>query len=109
MTSKEHTQEHHNSLRDLHSPCTIYRVQKTTTHTMYTKDGLKHRVEGPAMIAGDKEWFYIDGYLKTPKQHALYRELLNNYGPSSKEEAYYSKASESPTSIYTLSATSTSV
>ena len=103
MTSQEHTEEVTYSYRDLHSPCTIYRVQKTTTHTMYTKDGLKHRVDGPAMIAGDKEWFYIDGYLKTPNQHKLYRELLNNYGPSSKEEGYYSKAMESTTSIYTLS------
>ena len=55
------------------------------------------------MIAGDKEWYYIDGYLKTPKQHALYKDLLNNYGPSSKEEGYYNAASTSTTGIYTLS------
>jgi len=116
MTSKEHTQEANNSLRDLHSPCTVYRVQETSTHTLYTKDGLKHRVDGPAMIAGDKEWFYIDGYLKTPKEHATYKELYNNYendpiytsmGVDIKaEELYYLMASESTTSIYTLSTTS---
>ncbi len=70
---------------------------------MYTKDGLKHRVDGPAMISGDKEWYYIDGYLKTPTQHALYRDLLNSYGPSSKEEGYYTQAMCRPTGIYTVS------
>ena len=103
MTSKEHTQEANNNHRDLHSPCTIYRVQKTSTHTMYTKDGMKHRVEGPAMIAGDKEWYYIDGYLKTPNQHTLYRQLLSSYSTYTNEETYYDAASTSTTGIYALS------
>ena len=111
MTSKEHTQEVANSRKDSGNVLTIYRVQKTSTHTLYTKDGKKHRLNGPAMIAGDKEWFYINGYIKTPKEHALYKELYNNYdtnAPSSIEETYYSKASESPTSIYTTTEVTTS-
>ena len=70
---------------------------------MYTKDGLKHRVDGPAVIAGDSEWYYIDGYLKTPTQHNLYRQLLSSYETSSSEEAYYTQAMCRPTGIYTTS------
>ncbi len=118
MTSKEHTLEVKHSTEDLKSPSTIYRVQRYDHYTIYTKNGMKHRVNGPAMTIGDKEWFYINGYLKTPKEHATYKELYNNYendpiytsmGVDIKaEELYYLMASESPTSIYTLSATSTS-
>jgi len=119
MTSKEHTLEVKHSTEDLKSPSTIYRVQRYDHYTIYTKDGMKHRVNGPAMTIGDKEWFYINGYLKTPKEHATYKELYNNYendpiytsmGVDIKaEELYYLMASESPNSIYTLSDTSTSV
>ena len=117
MTSKEHTQTVKDSSEDLKSPCTIYRVQRYGHYTIYTKNGEKHRVNGPAMTIGDKEWFYINGLIKTPDEHKLYKELYNNYendpiytsmGVDIKaEELYYLMASESPTSIYTLSATST--
>ena len=113
MTSKEHTQEVTHSTEDLKSPTTIYRVQRYGHYTIYTKDGMKHRVNGPAMTIGDKEWFYIDGYLKTPEEHKLYKELYNNYEGDpiytssgvdiKQEELYYLMASESSTSIYTLS------
>lgn len=105
MTSKEHTQEVTHSRRDLESPSTIYRVQRYDHYTIYTKDGMKHRVNGPAMTIGDKEWFYINGYLKTPKEHATYKELYNNYETDTSEELYYTMADQSTTSIYTLSST----
>ena len=111
MTSKEHTQTVKNVKVDRESPGTIYRVQRYDHYTIYTKNGEKHRVNGPAMTIGDKEWFYIDGYLKTPSQHRLYKELYNNYENDpvytsmgvdiKQEELYYLMASESPTSIYT--------
>ena len=123
MNSKEHTQSVKDSNEDLKSPSTIYRVQRYDHYTIYTKNGQKHRVNGPAMTIGDKEWFYINGYLKTPKEHATYKELYNNYenDPTyttsgvdiKQEELYYLMASESATSIYTVTgtkdATSTSV
>ena len=94
---------------------TIYRVQRYDHYTIYTKNGFKHRVNGPAMTIGDKEWFYINGYLKTPKEHATYKELYNNYENDpvytsmgvdiKQEELYYLMASESPTSIYTVTGT----
>ena len=120
MTSKEHTQTVKNVKVDRESPGTIYRVQRYDHYTIYTKNGEKHRVNGPAMTIGDKEWFYIDGLLKTPKEHKLYKELYNNYandptyytsttGDITQEELYYQMASESPTSIYTTTTTSTSI
>ena len=111
MTSKEHTQTVKNVKLDRESPGTIYRVQRYGHYTIYTKDGMKHRVNGPAMTIGDKEWFYIDGFLKTPNQHRLYKELYNNYENDpvytsmgvdiKQEELYYLMAMESTTSIYT--------
>ena len=120
MNSKQHTQQIKDELKDAmdsdFGTNTIYRVQRYDHYTIYTKNGFKHRVNGPAMTIGDKEWFYINGYLKTPKEHALYKELYNNYdedAPSTIEDGYYTKASESPTSIYILTpnevTTSTSV
>ncbi len=119
MTSKEHTQTVKDSNEDLKSPSTIYRVQRYGHYTIYTKNGQKHRVNGPAMTIGDKEWFYIDGLIKTPKEHKLYKELYNNYENDpiytsmgveiKQEELYYLMASESPTSIYTVTTPTTSV
>ena len=103
MNSEEHTQTVKENSEDLRASCTIYRVQQTSTHTMYTKDGMKHRVDGPAMISGDKEWYYIDGYLKTPNQHTLYRQLLSSYDTCANEEFYYTQAMCRPTGIYTTS------
>ena len=105
MTSEEHTQEVTHSRRDLESACTIYRVQQTSTHTMYTKNGMKHRIDGPAMIAGDKEWFYVNGYLKTPEEHASIKALNTTYSTTlSNEEFAYTQAMCRPTGIYTVSA-----
>ena len=118
MTSAEHTKEVQNSYEDLHTDQDVYRVQRYDHYTIYTKNGMKHRVHGPALSIGDKEWFYINGYLKTPDEHATYRSLHNSYSNApiytsmgvdiKEEELYYLMASESPTSIYTTtSATST--
>ena len=119
MNSKEHTQSVKDSNEDLKSPSTIYRVQRYGNYTIYTKDGMKHRVNGPAMTIGDKEWFYIDGYLKTPNEHKTYKSLYNNYENDpvytsmgvdiKQEELYYLMAKESPTSIYTTRVTTSTI
>ena len=84
--------------------CTIYRVQQTATYTIYTKDGLKHRVDGPAVIAGDEEWYYLNGTLKTPDEHKHFKSFSDGLnGLSSKEEMYYTQALCRPTGIYTTS------
>lgn len=97
----------------------VYRVQRHSNYTIYTRNGLKHRVHGPALTIGDMEYYYINGTIYTKAQHKTYRELHNSYSNApiytsmgvdiKEEELYYLMASESPTSIYTmpLSATST--
>lgn len=118
MNSKEHTQTVKDSKEDLQSPSNIYRVQRYGNYTIYTKNGQKHRVHGPAMTIGDKEWFYINGYLKTPDEHKTYKSLHNSYSNApiytsmgvdiKEEELYYLMAKESPTSIYTVPTSATS-
>ena len=108
-TSKETLNRTHN----------IYRVQRHSNYTIYTKNGLKHRVHGPALTIGDMEYYYVNGTHYTRDEHKTYTSLHNSYSNApiytsmgvdiKEEELYYLMASESPTSIYTmpLSATST--
>ena len=58
----------------------IYRVVRADTHTIYTKNGLKHRANGPALSIGDSEWYYVNGSPVTREQHDTYRELNIAYG-----------------------------
>ena len=97
----------------------VYRVQRHSNYTIYTKNGLKHRVHGPALTIGDMEYYYVNGSIYTKAQHNTYKSLHKSYSNApiytsmgvdiQEEELYYLMASESPTSIYTmpLSATST--
>ena len=97
----------------------VYRVQRHSNYTIYTKNGLKHRTHGPALTIGDMEYYYVNGSIYTKAQHNTYKSLHKSYSNApiytsmgvdiQEEELYYLMASESPTSIYTmpLSATST--
>jgi hypothetical protein len=58
----------------------IYRVTVADTYTIYTKNGQKHRVNGPALSIGGKDWYYIEGTPVTSEEHATYRELNEAYG-----------------------------
>ena len=58
----------------------IYKVTVADTYTIYTKNGQKHRANGPALSIGDKDWYYIEGTPVTSVEHATYRELNKAYG-----------------------------
>ena len=58
----------------------IYEVTKADTYTIYTKNGVKHRANGPALSIGDSEWYYVNGTHVTTEEHATYRELNTAYG-----------------------------
>ena len=58
----------------------IYEVTKADTYTIYTKNGVKHRANGPALSIGDKDWYYVNGTPVTTEEHATYRELNTAYG-----------------------------
>ena len=65
--NKEHSQD-------------IYEVTVRDTFTIYTKNGLKHRANGPALSIGDTDWYYINGDPVTREEHDTYRELNTAYG-----------------------------
>lgn len=58
----------------------IYKVTSRDTYTIYTKNGQKHRANGPALSIGDSDWYYIEGTPVTTEEHATYRELNTAYG-----------------------------
>ena len=71
----------------------IYKVTVADTYTIYTKNGVKHRANGPALSIGDKDWYYIEGNPATSEEHATYRELNESYG--SETDALYVKTTPS--------------
>ena len=75
-----------------------YQVTKADTHTIYTKNGLKHRANGPALSIGDSEWYYVNGAPVTREQHEVYRELNTAYGTET--DALYTRVTPS-TSVTT--------
>ena len=54
----------------------VYRVQRHSNYTIYTKNGLKHRVHGPALIIGDMEYYYVNGSIYTKEQHNTYKSVF---------------------------------
>ena len=76
----------------------VYKVTVQDTHTIYTKNGLKHRANGPALSIGDSEWYYVNGAPVTREQHDTYRELNIAYGDET--DALYTKTTPS-TSVTT--------
>lgn len=45
----------------------IYRVQKGDNFSLYTKNGLNHNINGPALNINKEEYFYINGESLTCK------------------------------------------
>lgn len=79
----------------------IYRVQSNDTYTLYTRNGVKHNVNGPALIIGGTEWYYINGESFTKDMHTRYIDLYKAYeGDPAVEDALYTKASTSTDGIY---------
>ena len=77
----------------------IYKVTVTDTYTIYTKNGQKHRANGPALSIGDKDWYYIEGTPVTSEEHDTYRELTTAYGTET--DALYTKTTPT-TSVTTV-------
>ena len=93
---------HNQPKRDIPTSKGIYRVQQADTYTMYTKDGLKHRTNGPALIIGEAEYFYINGEHYTQDEHSEYRKAATAYGGQSvwSEEYAYSQALSAKNNTY---------
>lgn len=77
----------------------IYRVQEKETYTLYTKNGLKHRVEGPALTIDDHNYYYINGEHLTMGEHQHYCKAHKAYCNNNEEE-YYNLAKQSLSGIY---------
>jgi len=73
----------------------IYKVTVRDTYTIYTKNGVKHRANGPALSIGDSDWYYIEGTPVTTEEHATYRELNTAYGTET--DALFIKTTTTPT------------
>lgn len=79
----------------------IYRVQNQDTYTLYTKNGLKHRIDGPALIIDDHNYYYINGEHLTMGEHANWCETHMSYDrQTGTEEEYYDLAMQSSDGIY---------
>ena len=80
----------------------VYRVQSNETYTLYTKNGVKHSVNGPALTIGtDSKWYYIDGKSFTEEEHTRYIELYKAYEGDPLDEAIcFNKASTSSDGIF---------
>ncbi len=79
----------------------VYRVQKGANYTLYTKNGKKHNLNGPALKIEEDEWFYVKGEKFTLSQWTNYVSLYKAYeGCPSTEKDYFMKASESSDGIY---------
>ena len=111
-------EDSHNPTETLTESNNVYRVQRHSNYTIYTKNGLKHRTHGPALTIGDMEYYYVNGTHYTKEQHNTYKSLHKSYSNApiytsmgvdiQEEELYYLMASESPTSIYTVPTSTTS-
>ena len=79
----------------------VYRVQSGANYTLYTKNGKKHNLNGPALKIEEDEWFYVKGENFTWNQWTDYVALYTAYEESpSIEKGYFAKASESSDGIY---------
>lgn len=79
----------------------VYRVQKGENYNLYTKNGKKHNLNGPALTIGEEEWYYVNGENYTCAQWSNYVTLYNSYEKDSLEEEYnFAKAADSPDGIF---------
>lgn len=79
----------------------IYRVQSGESHRVYFRNGVKHRAQGPALVIGEEEYFFVDGSGFTKDEHENYKRSYNAYTTEPEhEEACYKAALESSDGIY---------
>lgn len=79
----------------------IYRVQKSPSYSLYTKNGSNHRMHGPALTIGKNEYFYINGKRLTLSGHEDYvRSYLIHEEGYKLEKKFFEKALESSDGIF---------
>jgi len=79
----------------------IYRVQKGENYSLYTKNGKKHNLNGPALTIESDEYYYVKGERYTWSQWTDYVALYASYEESPDiERECFVKASNSPDGIY---------
>jgi hypothetical protein len=79
----------------------IYRVQKSPSYSLYTKNGANHRIHGPALSIGESQYFYIKGKRLTLSGHEDYvRSYLIHEDSYQMEKEYFEKALESSDGIF---------
>jgi hypothetical protein len=59
-----------------------WRIQGNDTYTMFTRNGKKHNVMGPALIIGLDEYYYVNGKEFSYTQWTDYTSGLKAYEPS---------------------------
>lgn len=79
----------------------VYRVQKGENYSLYTKNGKKHNLNGPALVIGEDEHFYVEGEEFTYTQWTDYVSSYTAYEKSpSIEKNCFINAIDSPDGIY---------
>lgn len=79
----------------------IYRVQEGDNFSLYTKNGKKHNLNGPALTIGDEEWYYVNGESYTWSQWTDHVALHKSYDEDPLfEKERFTKASDSPDGIF---------
>ncbi len=79
----------------------VYRVQSGDNYTLYTKNGKKHNLNGPALKIEEDEWYYVKGEKFTWSQWTDYVALYTAYekGPDV-EKVCFEKAADSTDGIF---------
>ena len=79
----------------------VYRVQKGENYSLYTKNGEKHNLNGPALTIGKDEWYYVNGEKYTWSEWTDHSSLYEVYGADPLfEKEQFAKAEDSPDGIY---------
>lgn len=79
----------------------VYRVQSGGNYSLYTKNGVKHNLNEPALKIDDDEWYYVNGESYTWTQWTDYVMAYAAYEKEPKEEKEcFAKASDSPDGIF---------
>ena len=79
----------------------IYRVQSGGNYSLYTKNSVKHNLNGPALKIDDDEWYYVNGESYTWSQWTDYVALYTSYEEDPVvEKECFAKASDSSDGIF---------
>lgn len=81
----------------------IYRVQKGQNYSLFTKDGHKHNLSGPALVIGGDKYYYVNGESYTHSQWTDFIKCFRAYeriGSIEDEESFFEEAASSPDGIY---------